>query len=662
MHSHLLRIGVAGLLALAAVGLSGRSQAQDLVYEEAWRVPLRSAAGISLDGQGRPWVLLVGHEPAVVRLDNTGAEVEKRRLEMPSHPPRKYLNQRELSVLPDGSFLAADLLFDAEGGYLGRYEKSGYVLSPGHGPTIYASRYDRVRQLRIDDGGVVNEIGRLGIGPDRLWFPGRVATDGQRVLVVDNGAVKVFHRDPAGTPAFLMAVDGILKPLPANHTRRAPHNDIALDTLGRLYVANGKAVAVYDSDYRPLGTAVLNRAFDNAMHLAVDTGEWVYVVSGAGTGAGVVGFRLTQHSESPATAEPMPVRTLEPTQASLGPAENVVTPWRRGQPSEGVPTGSGDRVQALVADPSQGGVFWLGTGRGLMRWAPGTDSHREWTIRDGLPGGAVSALWVDGDTNYLWMASSGGLARLALDRLEEGIETIGVGEPRATYAHGFLGAAPDAGVWFWSGEGLYAVRPEDSEAVRFSWPETPFGAVREGGNVYVTDGLRLWKIDTTTGDMTLQLTVDALFDTLADQPGEAVPRLPQMRAVALDGERGELWIGTHGHGVFRLNLDTGALDHPGFQREAACRSGPNRPLPGRVVVTPAGRFVQLARCLGRIGDEFEVRVNDIVTAGPVADRDGEVWAAVAGKLVHLGDNGLREFPLPVPSDLPAASQDASATD
>ena len=76
--------------------------------------------------------------------------------------------------------------------------------------------------------------------------------------------------------------------------------------------------------------------------------------------------------------------------------------------------GRKDNALALVAD-SSGGV-WLGFSQGGIAYFSGGGVRRQYTSKEGLGGGAVSALELESD-GTLWVATKGGLSRLKDGRI-----------------------------------------------------------------------------------------------------------------------------------------------------------------------------------------------------------------------------------------------------
>ncbi len=322
------------------------------------------------------------------------------------------------------------------------------------------------------------------------------------------------------------------------------------------------------------------------------------------------------------------------------PGEMISLPWRRGLPVPYRVHTSFGQVADLAADPTQPDTLWLATRGGLLRVTPRTGERRAWTRVNGLPASAVRTLWFDARARYLWIATTGGLARIALDDLDR-VETVGDGEPRSGYASGYLGADGAGNVWYWNERGLYSLRAEASEATRFAFDTNLLGAAATADRsvFFVTDGKVLWRVEPARGNRERVLQAE---DLAAHNPASA-DGLPELRALTLDDRRGHLWIGTFLHGVFRVDLTTGAIDPPTLQpgEVGRCaRDGVTRRMHGRVVLAAGERFAHLERCFGRIdaGNRFRA-LADRVEAGPVADAAGHIWFIAADGFHRMQSNG-----------------------
>jgi len=333
---------------------------------------------------------------------------------------------------------------------------------------------------------------------------------------------------------------------------------------------------------------------------------------------------------------------------STGNGERIILPWRRGLPVSYRVYSSYGEVTSMAADPAEPGTLWLGTRGGLLRVKPETGARRAWTRVNGLPSGAVDRLWFDTRGRYLWVATGAGLARLPLDDPDR-VETVGDHEPHSSFASGFLGEGDDGRVWFWGDNHLYELHTEDGEALRFSPEKTLYGmAARPGGKgFFYADGGHVWRIEPGRGERRRVLAAEDLATlTIAGPDG-----LPDLRSLALDTARDQLWIGTFRHGIFRLALDTGTIEQTRLgddQLDRCARTKVDHHMQGQVMLADGAVYAQIGRCFGRIdaGNRFTV-LRDRILAGPVADAGGDVWYVAADGFHRLdarGDAGRFPFP------------------
>ncbi|MDH3380396.1 MAG: hypothetical protein OEQ39_26055, partial [Gammaproteobacteria bacterium] len=310
--------------------------------------------------------------------------------------------------------------------------------------------------------------------------------------------------------------------------------------------------------------------------------------------------------------------------------ETVTLQWRRGLPVPYRVYSNYGQVTAMAADPAEPGTLWLATQGGLLRLNPETGARRAWTRVNGLPSSAVRRLWFDERGQYLWVATSGGLARLALDDLDR-VETVGDREPRSSFANGFLRGSGDGRVWYWGDNHLYDLNPEAGEAVRYSPEKKVFGmtADPDGSGFFFANGSHVWWLEPRRNERRLILSAE----DLAHLPVKGPAALPDLRTLALDAAKRHLWISTFRHGVFRLELDTGTVAQTSLgadQLDRCARSTVDHHMHGEVVLAGEAVYAQLERCFGRIDDDNRfIALRDRIMAGPVADAAGKVWYAVA---------------------------------
>jgi len=329
--------------------------------------------------------------------------------------------------------------------------------------------------------------------------------------------------------------------------------------------------------------------------------------------------------------------------------ESIVLPWHRCVPMPYRVHSSYGTVTGMAADPAKPGTLWLATSGGLLRVEPETGARRAWTRVNGLPAGAVGRLWFDEQGHYLWVATSGGLARLPLDDPDR-METVGDREPHSSYASGFLGIGDDGRVWFWGDNHLYEMHAEAGEAVRYSPEKTLSGMADtpDGHGFFLANGSQLWRVEPRRGERTLILSAEDLARLPAKGPGG----LPDLRSLTLDAAKRHLWIGTFGHGVFRLEFDTGTITQTLLGAEPldhCARSKVDHQMHGQVTLAGGTVYAQLERCFGRIDDDNRFTVlRDRIMAGPVADAGGDVWYVTAEGFHRIDARGkTSRFPFPL---------------
>ena len=330
--------------------------------------------------------------------------------------------------------------------------------------------------------------------------------------------------------------------------------------------------------------------------------------------------------------------------------EVITLPWRRGLPVPYRVYSSYGQITSMAADPAEPGTLWLATRGGLLRVNPETGARRAWTRVNGLPSSVVGRLWFDERGRYLWVATSGGLARLRLDDLDR-VETVGDRELHSSYASGFLGRSDAGRVWFWGDNHLYDMHAEAGEAVRFSPEKTITGMAAEpdGSGFFLANGNHIWRLEPRRGERALILSAE----DLAQLPVKGPAALPDLRSLALDAAKGYLWISTFRHGVFRLELDTGTVAQTSLgaeQLDRCARTKVDHHMHGQVTLAGGAVYAQLERCFGRIdADNRFIALRDRIMAGPVAGAGGHVWY-VAADGFHRIDAGGKTSRFAFPPD------------
>ncbi len=205
-------------------------------------------------------------------------------------------------------------------------------------------------------------------------------------------------------------------------------------------------------------------------------------------------------------------------------------------------------VKAMLVDRT--GTLWVGTkSGGLARHEAATDAFSALRDADGLVGKDIAAL-ADRQPAGIWIASNRGLAwreptsgRITPERL-----------PAAIGALQCLLVTRDGTLWIGSDRGLWSRRAGGAEfsAVPI---DVPIGTGRVGV-------LRL--LEDRTGRLWVGTRLQGVFVVA---PGaNAAARLPGGDAnlasdtvyALADAGNGEVWIGTYGDGVVRVDLDSGA--------------------------------------------------------------------------------------------------------
>jgi signal transduction histidine kinase/ligand-binding sensor domain-containing protein len=202
-------------------------------------------------------------------------------------------------------------------------------------------------------------------------------------------------------------------------------------------------------------------------------------------------------------------------------------------------------VRALLVD--RAGTLWIGTkSAGLSRYEPGTDSFHPVVDPAGIVGQDVEAM-AQG-TSALWIASNRGLARfdpatgrLAAERVPANIGTIQC----VLVGH-------DGRVWIGSEHGLWARRPSEQDFVQVPLEspsaEASISVLRlledHAGTLWI--GTHLHGTFTIAQGASASAPLRAAHD--ADLAGDTVYALT-------DAGNGEVWIGTYGGGIVRVDAD-----------------------------------------------------------------------------------------------------------
>ncbi|MFN7916410.1 MAG: two-component regulator propeller domain-containing protein [Vicinamibacterales bacterium] len=328
--------------------------------------------------------------------------------------------------------------------------------------------------------------------------------------------------------------------------------------------------------------------------------------------------------------------------------------------------------EALARIPSPGasvrtiasardGAVWFGLGEpgGVVMLKNGL--VRTFTAADALPEGVVMSLAEDA-RGTIWAAGRFGVARLDGDTWHRVSNGLPAGTVNVLEADGRdLLAGTSAGIFRW--------RPDAG-----TW--TREGSYTDNARSIARDARgRLWTADPIVGLR------------LVDSPDAAAPRLKGRGAWLMRDSRRNLWVGTGGQGLFRLQFGEGASTNVVVERTStatgmsddgvtdfeedrdgniwvATRDGLNRLTPHRmtpitdvgvvtaVAATPDGRIwvgsaddvvsFEDGRATGR---SAALPIGDPPLAAMYGDPDGHLWVATARRLYTADADRLREVRL-----------------
>jgi ligand-binding sensor domain-containing protein/signal transduction histidine kinase len=335
-----------------------------------------------------------------------------------------------------------------------------------------------------------------------------------------------------------------------------------------------------------------------------------------------------------------------------------------------------NRIKSLHED--RRGALWLGLEReGLARYSDGrfTSYDRD----DGLPLGSVLALTEDAGGD-LWIGTEGGLARLRDDHLST------YGEDDGLPSRHILSLLTDRQGVLWIGTAAGLARRTDGGATAFAadsgWPPTEVYSLLED-----SDG-GLW-LDTGAGFMRhfagrfhtylersqpmqqarpLALTQRGQFwsgpatipdlhcfsrpDRVAPDPVRAetvtLPRSPVILSLLADRED-NLWVGTAGKGLFRLRVQPVQL----FTREDGLPADDVRAITadgrgGLWLAFDCNATSPLTRWHDGTATYYPTDQNGQAlscVSSLLRARDGSLWLAAGGDLVHYQAGAFERFTL-----------------
>ena len=202
-------------------------------------------------------------------------------------------------------------------------------------------------------------------------------------------------------------------------------------------------------------------------------------------------------------------------------------------------------VRTLLVDSA--GTLWVGTkSGGLSRYEPRTDSFNALADQAGIVGQDIAAMAQGGPD--LWIASNRGLARLdrttgriAPERLPATVGTL--------YS---VVVTRDGTVWLGSDHGLWARRTSQADFVQVPLESSPGGAP--------VSVFRL--LEDHTGNLWIGTHLHGMFTISQGSPAGTPRRVVGDADLAgdtvyalVDAGNGEIWIGTYGGGLVRLDAE-----------------------------------------------------------------------------------------------------------
>lgn len=279
----------------------------------------------------------------------------------------------------------------------------------------------------------------------------------------------------------------------------------------------------------------------------------------------------------------------------------------------------------LSLHPSKDGSLWIGTeGGGLMHYVNG--SFRRFGAEEGLSNGFIRALHED-PQGILWIGSDRGLFRLQNDKIER---LDGRGDIPVT-AVSSLRIDPDGKMWISSNIGLMVV--EQNTPRRY----VSKGAPLQGVRAYNRSGGGLWLL-TAAGVARLQ-------------DGAVIPRhtFADVRTTTLyESRNGDLWIGTFGEGLLRLNSNgvTSYRTSGGLPDDTVIAIYEDRAQ--NLWIGTHDGLLRLSKAYVRTLSTRDGLANDNVS-NIWEGRDGAVWlTTITGTIQRFANGRLEPVLLPAP--------------
>lgn len=569
----LLAAGLAGALCASLLGAgslrgSGLPAARsgDLPsFVPGFEATVESAIALAIDAGDRVWAL-TEEPPAFVRLDESGAVAERVPFAWPEGLSGSCVGVCPFVISGSGDFIVSRHRFDRRGRRIANHDfNQSWDMAAGPGDTVVLLAGDGL-EVFDRQGRSVRRFSEGGVAPGKLEDPRALVVDRRgRALVAEKDRFQVFGR----TGRFLRAVR-----LPAElRTEDTWIKDLALDSRGFLYVrlANSPArLAVFDRELRYLGAPGLPDTWPSEQ-IAVDRKGRLYSLFDRGRVQQVVPVGRSLRAAKPLTGAPEPAGAAPPVRSMPGVPVTASLEDSAPRPFR-LHTGTRN-VRDLAADPRVPGRLWLATDGGLVRYDPGAESWRKWTLADGLPDGEVRSVFSDGRRVFLLLKDGAAVfdpeterfSRLAL-RGESGIRLGGVRidpDPR------------QPGVSWWLA--VDGVVRHDAAADTWLFFRAP-GPVRDGAvlpgpaeRLAVLTGTEILELRPREGVWRRLCDLDDLDRAAPDRPFASTKLRPDTLSASPDGR--SLWIGFWATGfLFHLDLESGKVSRPAWTRDLRCSS------------------------------------------------------------------------------------------
>jgi ligand-binding sensor domain-containing protein/two-component sensor histidine kinase len=272
-------------------------------------------------------------------------------------------------------------------------------------------------------------------------------------------------------------------------------------------------------------------------------------------------------------------------------------------------------ITALYA--ASDGALWIGSSRGLSRLAQGRLTN--YTQAQGLPAGNVLTILEASDGILAGIGGTAGGRLVCIRRGTMKIQPVGAGFPGSVLS---LFEDSARNLWIGTSAGLYRRRGTDGGGATHTLIDGPLTSESAVTSITGTAGQPLVFVDSRRGVLSL---TDGSPETTRRWNG---PRIP-VPFKALRGHGGDLWIGTGGHGLFRLR--NGALEQ--YSRRDGLS---NDAVTALLEDFEGGLWVGTAAGLDRFSEPSIVRwaaseglTGNLVTA-VLADRSDTIWAGTAG--------------------------------